>query len=93
MDKPERRVLEDRIQWELRGELHRVDGPAVEYNDGDVSWYLHGQRHREDGPAVIWWSSKRIKWCLNDIHYETPREMPLKLFIAYLKWMKEHLDD
>jgi len=33
--------------------LHREDGPAVMYPNGDCSWYYHGQRHREDGPAVI----------------------------------------
>jgi antitoxin component YwqK of YwqJK toxin-antitoxin module len=32
-------------------ELHREDGPAVEYDDFN-EWYLNGKRHREDGPAV-----------------------------------------
>ena len=34
------------------GKLHREDGPAVEYIDGDKKWYLNGKLHREDGPAV-----------------------------------------
>ena len=34
------------------GEIHRVDGPAVEYASGSKHWYLNGERHREDGPAV-----------------------------------------
>jgi hypothetical protein len=33
-------------------QLHRVDGPAVEYANGERYWYLNGERHREDGPAV-----------------------------------------
>ena len=33
-------------------QLHREDGPAVEYADGDKFWFLNGQRHREDGPAI-----------------------------------------
>jgi hypothetical protein len=28
----------------LNGQLHRTDGPAIEYADGDKSWYLNGQR-------------------------------------------------
>jgi hypothetical protein len=32
--------------------LHREDGPAVVYSDGDKSWYLNGKRHRMDGPAI-----------------------------------------
>ena len=34
------------------GQLHRVDGPAVEYADGTKVWLINGLRHREDGPAV-----------------------------------------
>jgi hypothetical protein len=46
--------------------LHRVDGPAIEYADGDKIWYIDGQCHREDGPAVEnangnkwWWVNDR----------------------------------
>jgi hypothetical protein len=38
--------------WRLNGKLHREDGPAVEYADGDKYWYLNGKCHRVDGPAV-----------------------------------------
>ena len=38
--------------WYLNGELHRVDGPALEFATGAKSWYQKGQLHREDGPAV-----------------------------------------
>ena len=34
------------------GELHRTDGPAVEYADGSKAWYVDGKRHRTDGPAI-----------------------------------------
>ena len=37
--------------WWLDGNLHREDGPAIEYNDGDKEWWLDGNLHREDGPA------------------------------------------
>jgi len=37
-----------------RGKLHRVDGPAVEFANGDEEWYQNGLLHRLDGPAVTW---------------------------------------
>ena len=39
--------------WENdKGQLHRIDGPAVEYADGSKSWYINGKFHRIDGPAI-----------------------------------------
>ena len=37
-----------------KGKLHREDGPAIEWADGDKIWYLNDKRHREDGPAIEW---------------------------------------
>ena len=34
------------------GELHREEGPAVEFVNGSTAWYFHGKQHRTDGPAV-----------------------------------------
>jgi hypothetical protein len=36
------------------GKLHRADGSAIEFANGDKDWYIHGERHREDGPAIEW---------------------------------------
>jgi len=33
-------------------ELHRVDGPAIEWIDGGKMWRVDGKRHRVDGPAI-----------------------------------------
>jgi len=33
-------------------QLHRVDGPAVEYVSEYKAWYFNGEYHRVDGPAV-----------------------------------------
>jgi antitoxin component YwqK of YwqJK toxin-antitoxin module len=41
------------ILYVRNGKLHREDGPAVEYENGDKYWYIDGELHREDGPAVI----------------------------------------
>ena len=46
--------------------LHREDGPAVEYTDGNKFWLLNGKRHREDGPACEWADGTKA-WYLNGI--------------------------
>ena len=46
------------------GELHRRDGPAIEYPDGSEWWYRNGRLHREDGPAVD--LAIGIKWWCRD---------------------------
>ena len=33
--------------WYLNGQLHRVDGPAVEDANGDKRWYLNGKHYSE----------------------------------------------
>jgi len=43
---------------------HRVDGPAIEYDDGSEEWYLNGEPHRVDGPAIEWASGYK-SWNLN----------------------------
>ena len=47
-------------------QLHRTNGPAVEYADGDKSWYQNGQLHRVDGPAVEFASGSKY-WYINDV--------------------------
>ena len=32
--------------------LHRTDGPAIEYANGDKYWFIDGRQHRTDGPAA-----------------------------------------
>jgi hypothetical protein len=45
--------------------LHREDGPAIEYDDGSKEWYQHGKLHRLDGPAVEWADGGKC-WYQND---------------------------
>ena len=52
--------------WRVNGNLHREDGPAVEYANGDKSWYLNGKLHREDGPAVEYANGYK-EWRINGI--------------------------
>ena len=47
------RVYEHKTEWRNEaGQLHRLDGPAIEWADGTKLWYVNGQRHRLDGPAI-----------------------------------------
>jgi len=38
----------------LKEDLHRLDGPALEYANGDKFWYKEGRWHRENSPAIEW---------------------------------------
>jgi len=56
------KVYEDRTEWRnLEGQLHRVDGPAREWADGDKEWYLNGKRLSEEE------FNKRTKSCSGKI--------------------------
>ena len=73
MNKPECKTYSNGTkEWWLDGNLHREDGPAIEYPTGHKQWYLNGKRHREDGPAIEW-SNGAKEWFLNNekIHPET----------------------
>jgi hypothetical protein len=36
------------IIWQLDGQRHRTDGPAVIWASGTQEWWLDGQRHRAE---------------------------------------------
>lgn len=55
------------VMWKnVKGQLHREDGPAIEYNNGDKSWWVNGKYHRLDGPAREW-SKGDKSWWVNDV--------------------------
>lgn len=42
-------------EWYRLDVLHREDGPAVEYANGDKEWWWRGKRFRiDDGPVAIY---------------------------------------
>ena len=46
------KVYDDRTEWRnLDDELHRENGPAMEYVNGDKYYWKDGLLHRLDGPA------------------------------------------
>jgi hypothetical protein len=50
--------------WYVNEKLHREDGPAIEWPDGEQRWFLNGILHREDGPAVVYPDGKKY-WYVN----------------------------
>lgn len=40
------------VFWYRNDELHRTDGPAIQYQSGENHYYQHGRLHRPDGPAI-----------------------------------------
>jgi hypothetical protein len=52
------------------GQLHRLDGPAEEYADGQKSWYQNGLRHRLDEPAVEGNNGGKEWWINGLLHRE-----------------------
>ena len=73
-------------EWYLNGNLHREDGPAVEYISGTKYWYINGLLHREDGPACEyfhgikeWYYQGKFIDCKN--HQEFLRIVKLMAFL------------
>ena len=61
------KVSDDKTEWyNEKGELHREDGPAVEWACGHKSWFKEGQRHRENGPAIEWANGYK-EWYLDGV--------------------------
>jgi hypothetical protein len=49
--------------WYIHGQRHRIDGPAILWDDGAYCYYRNDELHRTDGPAVVWEGFK--KWFIN----------------------------
>jgi len=45
--------------------LHRIDGPAIKWANGNEAWYVNGKRHRLDGPAYSYAEGGKA-WYVND---------------------------
>jgi hypothetical protein len=35
-----------------KGQLHRTDGPAIEFSNGSKEWFQNDMLYRTDGPAI-----------------------------------------
>ena len=48
-----KKKFNDRVEYyNSNGKRHRLNGPAIEYSNGDQLWFKNGLQHRIDGPAV-----------------------------------------
>ena len=60
------KVTEEKTEWcNEKGQLHRLDGPAIEYTDGSKWWYQNGQRHCMDGHAIEYANGEK-RWYIHD---------------------------
>lgn len=54
----------NRFWYNAKSQLHREDGPAVEWSNGTKGWFINGGLHREDGPACEWADGTK-SWYMN----------------------------
>ena len=54
----------------LNDKIHREDGPAIEYANGDKAWYKNGKFHREDGPAIVYSNGDKHWYKNGKLHRE-----------------------
>lgn len=56
--------------WYVNDQLHRLDGPAVMLQSGEVRWYTNDQCHRTNGPAVFYPDGTQA-WYFNGTRHRT----------------------
>lgn len=59
-----------RLYYNSAGQLHRTDGPAIEWGNGNKSWYQYGIRHRTDGAAIECTTGYK-EWYQNGLRHRT----------------------
>jgi hypothetical protein len=67
------RISQD--QWRIgnryrndQSQLHRLDGPAIEYANGSKQWWQNGKLHRLDGPAAEYANGDKEWWQNGKLH-------------------------
>ena len=62
-------VNSDYTKWyNSKNELHRLDGPAIEWVDGSKEWWYNGNLHRLEGPAAEYKNGQK-EWYIGGIKY------------------------
>ena len=79
-------VKKDGNTWYFNknSELHRINGPAVIWANGDKFWCQHNKYHRLDGPATIYRFGARA-WYIDDKEYTEAQFNAHPDVIAYAK--------
>lgn len=72
--------------------LHRLDGPAVVFDNGILLYYCNGLLHRADGPSCIydngtisWWLDGKPYFSVTDFCEDTPLSAEEKMLLI-LRW-------
>lgn len=68
MINPEIDEYGDKHWYNEQNQLHRTDGPAVEYANGLKSWHQNNKLHRTDGPAIDHPCGSKI-WMNNGVYH------------------------
>jgi len=50
--------------YDASKQLHKEDGPAIEWADGGAAWYVNDKSHRIDGPAIEYANGDK-HWYIN----------------------------
>lgn len=58
----------EKIWRDAKNQFHRLDGPAIEWQDGTKYWYVNHELHRTDGPAVERPDGREEWWCRGRPH-------------------------
>ena len=45
--------------WYKDGFLHKEDGPAIKWNNGDEEWFIYGKLHQLECPAITRYGTKQ----------------------------------
>jgi len=65
------KVTEYSTKWyNLKDELHRENGPAIECVNGDKYYYINDELHREDGPAIEHVNGDKYYYINDELHRE-----------------------
>lgn len=82
-----------------KGEIHREDGPAVEWPDGDWWWYLNGKCHRICGPCdwfrgeYYWWvNGESVIYLVGECLAKAP-DLPVDIHLGILARKMLQLND
>ena len=75
-------------KWFKDGELHREDGPAMEYTNGDKYWFINDKYHREYGPAIEYHDGCK-EWFINGTKY-TKKEYKQKMRLKKIEYITKH---
>jgi len=77
--------------WIVDGKVHRVNGPAIEEQDGTKKWIVNDKLHRTGGPAIEypdgfkeWWQNGKF------IKVDYPK---LDLLNKYFRWLTGNEED